>query len=57
LTLQKVFMPVEDDDIFNVVSGVARHVRKLRRHPAETVYHAADGVFALRCSPLGKREF
>ncbi len=56
LPLQKIFLTVENNDVFDIFPCVARHHGKFRRHPAEASNHSANCCRALHVGPLRERQ-
>src|SRR6266403_2130182 len=52
LPFQKILMPIQNHNLFDVLLRVARQPRKLRRHPSQVPDHATNHGFALPIPPL-----
>jgi len=54
LPFQKIFVALENDDVFDISLLEPREVRKFRRHPAKVSHHLARHLFALGVGPVRK---
>ena len=52
LAFEKVFMAVQDDDLFDILFRVFRKARKLGSHPAHIAEHSANDRFELSLTPI-----